>query len=326
MSKQVVASLYGGPMLSDVQFRTERYGEKDVFVKNHLGRIQKGSINTIVVPAESLREAELFVREVHDSEGKLTLVTTPEGVRRAHEAGSTACILGASYSTIGGSLDTLNLLYQLGARLFTMAGNHRNIFVDGCGERDQGGLSHLGVKLVQRMEKLGIIIDVSHTSAKGISDILDVTSDAVVVASHSDTRQICDSPRNLADDQIKAIAKRGGMVGLSMHPTLVKDEDSSLEDVVDHIAAIIAMTSDDHIGIGTDFVDYAEDVFVHKMQAIDPTGALYGGILHSYPTNVESIEKISNIFDLMEKRGFSQSTINKVKGDNFMRILAAVQK
>src|SRR5690606_12054850 len=199
------------PILSDVQFRTERYGESGVFVKNHLPRLRKGGINAIVTPGESLREIELFVREIGQSEGALELATTPGEVRAVVDRGACACILAASYSTLGDRLDSLPMLHRLGVRLFTMSGNRRNPFVDGCTERSAGGLSHLGVDLVKLLESLGIIIDVSHTSENGVADIFEVTDKAVVVASHSNTRRICDTVRNVSDEQIKAIAARGGM-------------------------------------------------------------------------------------------------------------------
>lgn len=325
MPTPILASLYGGPILSDVQFRTERYGESDVFVKNHLPRLKKGGVNTIVIPAESLREAELFIREVQRSQGQIALATTPTEVRAIVERGACACILAASYSTLGDRLDSLPMLHALGVRLFTMSGNRRNYFVDGCTERGAGGLSHLGVELVKLLESLGIIIDVSHTSENGVSDIFEVTNRAVVVASHSNTRELCDTVRNVSSAQIKAIAARGGMVGVSIHPTLVLlDKEPTVSDVARHMSAMVDLVGDDHVGLGTDFVDYAEDVFHHKIKAIDPTGKLYGGVLHAYPKDVENIEKVGNIFAELSKKGFGKASLAKLSGGNVMRVLGLV--
>lgn len=320
MSTMIGASLYGGPILSDVQFRTERYGESGVFVKNHLPRLQKGGINVIVTPGESLRELELFVREIRQSEGRLELAKTAAQARAIAERGGCACILAASFATLGDKLDSLPMLHELGVRLFTMAGNRRNYFVDGCTERGVSGLSHLGVDLVRLLEQLGIVIDVSHTSERGVSDIFEVTSKAVVVASHSNTRRICDTVRNVSDAQIKAFAERGGMVGVSLHPTLVTNGDPSVDDVARHMQVMVELAGVDHVGLGTDFVDYAEDVFHHKIKAIDPTGALYGGVLHSYPRDVENIEKVGNIFTALGKLGFDAAALRKMRGENVLRV------
>ena len=320
MSVEIGASLYGGPILSDVQFRTERYGESGVFVRNHLPRIRKGGLNVIVVPAESVREAELFIREVNQSEGQIEIAHDAAQARRIAARGACACILGISYVTLGDRLDGLEMLYSLGARLFTMSGNRRNYFVDGCTERGAAGLSHLGVDLVKQLEALGIVIDVSHTSENGVSDIFQVTSKAIVVASHSNTREIQDTVRNVSSDQIKEIAQRGGMVGVSIHPTLVTDDHPTVDDVARHMETMANLVGVDHVGLGTDFVDYAEDVFHHKIKAIDPTGKLYGGVLHEYPEGVETIEKVGNIFDRLSNKGFAESDVAKMRGENVMRI------
>lgn len=324
MSKTICASLYGGPILTDVQFRTERYGQSDVFLTNHLPRLKKGGVNTIFTPGESLREIELFLREVSRSNGEFEIATTPAEVRAIVDRGACACILAASFSTLGDRLDSLPMLHQLGVRLFTMSGNRRNYFVDGCTERSAGGLSHLGIDLVKTLESLGIIIDVSHTSENGVSDIFEFTDKAVVVASHSNTRQICDTVRNVSAAQIKAIGERGGMVGVSLHPTLVTENDPDVNDVARHMRTMMELTGPDHVGIGTDFVDYAEDVFQHKIKAIDPTGKLYGGVLHAYPRGIENIEKVSNIFAALAEQGLDEGAITKMRGENVMRVLGLV--
>lgn len=320
----VFGSLYGGPILSDIQFRTERYGERNVFVTRHLPRLKVAGLNTIVTPAESLRELELFVREVKESEGQLAFARTPGEVQRIVDGGGCACILGASFATLGERLDSLPMLHELGVRLFTMSGNRRNAFIDGCTERGVSGLSDLGVDLVRQLEDLGILIDVSHASEQGVADIFEVTSTAVVVASHSNTRQIQDTVRNVSAEQIRQIAQRGGMVGVSLHPTLVTNNDPDVGDVARHMQTMVALVGDDHVGLGTDFVDYAHDVFQHKIKAIDPTGKLYGGVLHEYPRGVETIEKVGAIFDRLAQDGMVEHSLAKLRGGNLMRVLGRV--
>jgi membrane dipeptidase len=301
MGTPVFGSLYGGPILSDIQFRAERYGERNVFVTRHLPRLKAAGLNAIVTPAESMRELELFVREVKESDGQLAFARTPGEVQHIVDGGACACILGASYATLGERLDSLPMLHELGVRLFTMSGNRRNAFIDGCTERGVSGLSDLGV-----------------------ADIFEVTSSAVVVASHSNTRQIQDLVRNVSADQIRQIAARGGMVGVSLHPTLVTDNDPDVGDVARHMQTMVALVGDDHVGLGTDFVDYAHDVFQHKIKAIDPTGKLYGGVLHEYPRGVETIEKVGAIFERLAEDGVDEASLAKLRGGNLMRVLGRV--
>lgn len=324
MKTIIGASLYGAAILSDVQSRRERYGERGVLVARHLPRLIQGGVNAVFLPAENMDEAESFFRELKESNGKLILTKSAKEVLEVVDRGGCACIFAASYETVGSHLDRLDLLYELGVRLFTMSGNRRNIFVDGCGERSAAGLSHLGIDLVRRLEELRILIDVSHISEKGFWDIFDTTKRAIIVASHSNAKRICDNARNLSDDQIKAIAERGGMVGLSMHPTLVASKDPTVEDVVQHMEYITKMIGSEGVGLGTDFVDCVEDVFRHKIKAMDPTGSLYGGALHTYPKGVETIEKVGNIFTLLEKKGFDSDTVRKLRGENAVRVLELI--
>lgn len=317
----VRTSTYGGPILSDIEFRRSRYGEKKVFVTRHLPRLRKAGINTIILPAENMREVETFFLELRESKPTMAQAKSASQVREIVDSGGVACILAASYSILENTINRLELLHELGVRLYTMSGNRRNIFADGCGEKNPSGLSYLGVDLVKRLEDLGILIDVSHSSEKTFWDIFEVTSKGVVVASHSNARRICDNDRNLSDEQISAIAGRGGIIGISLHPTLVSDKPPGLDQVIEHLEYLAKTAGHDHVGVGTDFVDIIEDTFVTKIKTIDPSGKLYGGMLHPYPKDVENVEKISNIFTRLIERGHDPKLVQEISGDNFVKVL-----
>jgi membrane dipeptidase len=201
-----------------------------------------------------------------------------------------------------------------------MSDNRRSVFADGCGERDATGLSYLGIDLVGRLDELGVPIDVSHISEKGFWDIVNTTKRAIIVATHSCSKHVCNNARNLSDEQIQAIAERGGIVGVSMHPTMVSEKNPALTDYIQHVEHVLEITSADNVGIGTDFVDYVEDVFRWRIKSIDPNRSLYGGVLHSYPKDLETIEKVGNIFESLEKRGHDETTLRKLRGENVMRV------
>ena len=171
---------------------------------------------------------------------------------------------------------------------------------------------------------MNILIDVSHTSDKGIQDVLDVTSKAIVVASHSNSRYICDNPRNLTDEQIQAIAERGGMIGLSMHPTLVSWDNPNITNVIKHVIYIKNLVGPDHLGIGTDYVDYISDTFKHKIISMDPSGKIYRKKLSNYPEGLETVSKMGNLFRALKKEGLDDETINKIKGENIFNILKRI--
>jgi len=315
------ASTYGGPILGDIEFRRRRYSEKKVFVTRHLPRLSKGGINTIILPAENKQEIATFFSELRESSPAMAQAKSSSQVREIVDGGGFACVLAASYSTVEHEVSRLDLLHEVGVRLFTMSGNRRNIFVDGCGERNPSGLSYLGADLVKRLEELGILIDVSHTSEKGFWDIIEATGKGVVVASHSNARRLCDNDRNLTDKQITAISGRGGIIGVSLHPTLVSKQDPNVNHVVEHLEYLAKTAGPENVAIGTDFVDFVEDTFVSKIKSIDPSGRLYGGSLHTYPTGVETVEKVSYILTRLKEKRHDAQLIENIAGENFLKVL-----
>jgi membrane dipeptidase len=320
LNKNIGASLYGGPILSDIEYRRQRYGETNVFSTHHLPNLSKGGLNLIFLPAESIKEIAIFFKELGESTGKYAIVKDAYGATKVINEGKFACVLAASYSTIGPDLSLLEMLKELGMRLFTMSGNRRNSYIEGCAEKNASGLSYAGVDLVGKLEDLGIIIDVSHVSDKGVEDIFDITTKAIVVASHSNSRKICENPRNLSDEQIKMIAERDGVIGLSMHPTLVSWENPDVTDVVKHIFHIQDLVGSDYVCIGTDYIDYMQDIFKYRIKINDPSGTLYMSKLHTYPKGLETVAKIGNLFLEMKKLGMDAELINKIKGENVLRV------
>lgn len=118
----------------------------------------------------------------------------------------------------------------LGAVMFSYGHNRRNLYADGCGEREGGGLSHLGVAVTRKCEELGIILDASHLNERGFWDLMQVT-EAMVVATHSNARALCDHPRNLTDEQIRAIAGRDGLIRVNFFPSFVAKQSPTLNHV-----------------------------------------------------------------------------------------------
>ena len=124
---------------------------------------------------------------------------------------------------------------------------------DGNAETDSGGgLTSFGVRLVEEMNTLGILVDVSHISEPGFWDVMKV-SQRPVIASHSNCRAVCDHPRNLSAGQIQALAENGGAMGVTFVPSFVSDTSPSIDDLFLHIDHAIQLGGPDHVGIGSDF-------------------------------------------------------------------------
>jgi len=204
---------------------------------------------------------------------------------------------------LGGSLRVLRSLFQLGIRGLTLTWNNRNEIGDGCAEEPAGqGLSKFGKNVVREMNKLGMVIDVSHLTEKGFWDVLDITCQPII-ASHSCCKSILEHPRNLSDQQLKGLAQNGGLVGINFYPKFLKTQSSdvSIDDVVKHIIHAAEVMGTDHVGIGSDF---------------DGIGQV--------PQGLEDVTKIPNLISKLEKVGFSADEIANIMGNNYLRVLKKV--
>lgn len=198
-----------------------------------------------------------------------------------------------------GSLSALRMLYKLGLRCIGLTWNQRNRIAEGVGDcLSGGGLTIFGRELIREMNKLGVIVDVSHLSEPGFWDVIKYSSKPII-ASHSNAKAICNHVRNLTDEQIKALAKNGGVMGMNFYRSFVKDgQDVTVEHLIDHIDHICNLVGPDHVGIGSDF----------------------DGIT-SAPDGLEDVSCIPILTEGLVKRGYDDESIKKVLGENYMRVL-----
>lgn len=204
---------------------------------------------------------------------------------------------------LGGSIRILRTLFRLGVRSLTLTWNNRNELGDGCGEEPQGsGLSTFGKKVVKEMNKLGMIIDVSHLAEKGFWDVLNTTNHPII-ASHSCCKSICNHPRNLSDQQLKALAENDGLIGINFYPPFLNEvpQGVNIDDIVKHIIHAAEIMGVEHVGIGSDF---------------DGIGQV--------PQGLEDVTKLPGLIEKLEQAGFSSQEIANIMGNNYLRILKKV--
>jgi len=202
-----------------------------------------------------------------------------------------------------GDLGVLRVLHRLGVRLLTLTWNQRNQIADGVGESRTGsGLTEFGLKVIDEMNDLRMLIDVSHLSETGFWDVIK-RSKAPIVASHSNCYALCPHLRNLKDEQIKALADKGGVIGITFVPNFLTQEKrkTTVKDVVKHIDYLVEKVGVDCVGLGSDF---------------DGTGAL--------PLGLEGVDKIPNITEELLNRGHKEKDIKKILGENFLRVFKDV--
>lgn len=220
------------------------------------------------------------------------------------------------------SLSTLRAFYRLGVRLLQFTGNGRNRLADGIAEsRTNGGLTQFGVSVLKEMNRLGMIIDISHLAPAGVNDILNL-SEAPVIASHSNAKAVCDHPRNLTDEVIRRIAETGGVIGLSFFSTLIKKDKAlpTVEDLVDHIDHIANLVGIDYIGLGPDFSEFSFKISQWSGRRGDMEGIQYGNKENYFHPELRDWTHLPNVTIALLKRGYSEEEIKKILGENFLRV------
>ena len=204
---------------------------------------------------------------------------------------------------LDGSIEVLRVYYELGVRCMTLVWSNRNDIADGVNEEcSKSGLTQFGRQVVAEMNRLGMAVDVSHISTYGFWDVLE-HSTKPIIATHSCAYSLCDHPRNLRDDQLKALAKTGGFVGINFAGQFLEKDwnDACIESVYRHLAYMMdVMGCDDYLGFGSDF----------------------DGISHP-PYNLRGVQDFVPLFDLLSKK-FSDETIRKLAYRNGIAYLEKV--
>ena len=209
--------------------------------------------------------------------------------------------------SIDDNIDLLDEYYEYGARHASLTWNEENKLASGVRGDYNRGLTELGKKAVKKMHEKGMIVDVSHLNDKSFFDVMDITS-CPVIASHSNSRKLCNSPRNLTDEQLKAIRDVNGVVGFNSYKWFI-DEDSNKHTIyraIDHIKYIADKIGIDHIGLGFDYNEYFED---------DET---------PYVKGLENASKSYDIINLLKDSGFNDEEIQKIEYGNFHRIIKEI--
>ena len=253
-------------------------------------------------PAHPLRTAlEMIGRFYRECEscGSLTPVTSHDEVVDAKRKGMVAGLLSIEGAdVIEGKIEILSVFHRLGVRMVGLVHSLRNQLADGVTDRRTGGgLSELGAQAVEELDRLGMIVDVSHINDEGFWDVLDHTKHPVI-ASHSNSRAICGHPRNMTDEMIVALAENGGVMGMNFAPSFVHPTLATLQGVVDHIDHIVDLVGPDHVGLGSDF----------------------DGI-PSTPVGLEDATRMPYITEELVKREYNEVDIKKILGGNHLRLM-----
>ena len=262
-----------------------------------------------------MRQADLY----HHKDSVM-LATSVNHLFEAKRNGKLAVFTATENAgVIGNDIDRLDVLYGLGIRCMGLSYNQRNCIADGAKEDADSGLSRFGYKVVERMNRLGMLIDLSHSSEATSRQAIEA-SEASCCATHSVARAVVDSPKGKSDALIALMAGKGGLIAVQAVPnTTSRKASQSVFDMVDHIDHIVKLVGVDHVAIGTDAM-YGDHVAMHKQ-----IGKQMGLTVKEFPADyiqyIENPSQFTNITRALIARGYSDRDIKKIMGGNVIELL-----
>jgi len=311
-------------------------GERDISgkIQTDIPRMKEGGLGVefyaIYVASKYAKEGGAARRALDMIDGvyeqarrhpeSLQMAFTVADIRRIHRSRKLAALMGIEGGhAIEDSLSALRQFYKLGVRYMTLTHTNTNNWADSAGgignppEKRHGGLSDFGREVVAEMNRLGMMVDISHVGDETFWDVIDVTK-SPVIASHSSCRALTNVPRNLTDDMLKAVAKNGGVVMINFYNGFINTDyakpgepmptrtarTATLDMLMAHFDHAIKVAGIDHVGIGSDF----------------------DGVDGMLPPGMEDVSKLPTITYELLKRGYSDADVKKVLGENVLRVMA----
>jgi membrane dipeptidase len=332
-------------------------GEPTPRFHTDLPRLEAGGVRgqfwSVYVPSDlptdqaviqTFEQVDAFLRLLRTHPDRLELARTADDVERISALGKVASMIGVEGGhSIGGSLGTLRVLEELGARYLTLTHNDDTAWADsGTGLHTNGGLTAFGEEVVRELNRLGVLVDLSHVSEDTMRQAIEV-SRAPVIFSHSNARALCDVPRNVPDDVIELVGRSAGVIMVTFVPWFLTAEGakaneaeweeirrlraehaddpdavraaveemektqptppSSISDVADHIDHIRDLAGIDHIGVGSDFDG-----------------------LEGMPDGLEDVSTYPALFTELADRGYADDDLTKIAGRNVLSVMRAAER
>ena len=252
--------------------------------------------------AYCLRLLDSYYETMQRFPGELRTIYTKTDLKNALNSSKPAALLSVEGGeALEGELAVLRLLFRLGIRALGLTWNQKNQLATGIGEKDpHSGLTQFGRQVIREMNRLGMLVDLAHINRQGFFDALE-TSSAPVIVSHANTRALCDHPRNLSDEQLQALSRVDGVIGMSCCPDFIDTQNPSVDRLLDHFVHAAKVAGVDHLGIGADF-----DGIVQVIEGLEDVTGLPG------------------LVEGLTGRGFSREEVDKITHKNILRVVNKV--
>ena len=318
-------------LLLELGYRELRHGERGAFARTWLPLLEAGGFGLQVCPVfvelerqpegtlrEAIGQATCLLRAVRENPDEVLQVRSAsdlEPVVNGERIGLMLSLEGVEQ--FGYETWPAETFWELGMRMAGLTWNRRNPFADGAAE--DGGLSRLGRALVDELVGLGVILDLAHASPATFDEIIVRAAGAPVICTHAACRSVNDHPRNLTDDQLRALAAADGLFGLMLHPLAIGHEQRTLARVVDHLEHAAGVIGIDRVCLGGDFTTRLSEVMPPMPEPADglmPAGLQAGAGIEG----LKGPEDYPALLAALGDRGWSDADIASVSCANLLEL------
>ena len=303
---------------------------RNVFEEMHRGGLTAANCTCSVWEGfnDTMANIAQWKRDLTENADILTQVHSVADIRRAKAENKVGIVLGWQNTyAIEQNLDHLRLFRDLGVRVIQLTYNTQNLVGSGCWESRDSGLSDYGRDLIDLMNELGILVDLSHVGDTTSRDAI-AHSQRPVAYTHCFPNALLDHPRNKSDYMLQTLADKGGFIGVVAYtPFMPKGDNSTVEDVLDGFMHMIDLVGEDQVGIGTDFTQGQDAAFFNYLRSDKGIGRHLSKPMAKRPNNpigLDGPSEYPNLTTAMIKRGWGETRIRKILGENWLTFLEKV--
>jgi microsomal dipeptidase-like Zn-dependent dipeptidase len=321
-------NIYVGPTVGQVMEKHATDHRAQVLRENHLAAWRAGGLTGAVMQVSEWTTVGMLLSEARRSDGEIVFVRNRTEFEN-RPPGSFGLFLSVEgYGPLAGDFEALYTLSELGVTAFTFSHNMQNPLCTGCNERfGEGGFSHLGKQTLKELESLPLMVDLVHMSRASFWDALDIY-DGDIFVSHANADTISPHRRNLTDDQIKAVAERNGVIGITTYRGYVTEDpyQAKLSDMLDHAMHIYDLVGPEHLAIGADYIGSPVELIAPALQAADPENS-YGlnelgpDVYAVGPEGMEDASRLPNLVAGLGERGLTEDELELVTGGSYLAML-----
>jgi membrane dipeptidase len=311
----VVQQLYGEKNWFGERINYRKMGNKSDVGQLDLPRMIEGGVDcqVFVIWSDPKRQYDRMrrgldlldhlINEISANSPKIGLARSYNDITDLNKQGKVAALLSLEGGEpLAGEVSMLRNFYRLGVRLIGLTWSFQNELGYGIREKPEMGLTEFGFKVIEEANSLGMIVDVSHLNNRGFYDVIE-TSRNPIIASHSNSKTVHNHRRNLDDKQLKAIADKGGAIGINFTPQFLSETEATINDVIKHIKYISSLVGFERIGLGSD----------------------YDG-MENAPIGLEDVSKLPMLTKRMVEEGFKVQDIKNVLGESMLGVFREVIK